>query len=59
MIIDAETQLADMQSIKPQEIKLMKLCPVLKDERLYDKITEMATQGWEEAKALIRKHTAA
>ena len=27
--------------------------------RLYDKITEMETGGWEEAKALIRKHSAA
>ena len=59
MRIDAMAELADMQLIKPQEIKSMKLCQGLNDEGLYDKITEMETQGWEKAKALIRKHTAA
>ena len=37
MWIDAEAELADLQSIKPQEIKLMKLCQGLKDDRLYEK----------------------
>ena len=59
MIIDAEAELANMQSIKPQEIKLIQFCQGLKDERLYDKITEAEIWGWEDAKALIRKHTAA
>ena len=59
MRIDAEAELADKKLIKPLEFKLMKLCQGLKDKRLYEKITEMETQGWEKAKALIRKHTAA
>ena len=59
MRIDAEAELADMQSMIPQEIKLMNLCQGLKDESMYAKITDMETRGWEEAKALIRNHTAA
>ena len=58
MMIDAEVELADMQSSKPQKFKFMKFCRGLKDERLYEKITAMDTRGWEEAKTLIRKHTA-
>ena len=34
MRIDAKAELADMQSINPQEIKLMKFCQEQKDERL-------------------------
>ena len=52
-------ELADMHLIKPPEIKSMKLCHELNHEGLYDKITEMETQGWEDAKALIREQTAA
>ena len=37
MRIDAEAELADLQSIKPREIKLMKFCQGLKDDRLYEK----------------------
>ena len=59
MWIDAEAELADLQSIKPQEIKLMKLCQGLKDDRLYEKNTQMDPRGWEEAKTIIRKHTVA
>ena len=33
MRIDAEGELADLQSIKPQEIKLMKFCQGLKDDK--------------------------
>ena len=41
MIIDAEAELADLQSIKQKEIKLMTFCQWLKDERQCDKITEI------------------
>ena len=37
----------------------MKFCQGLKDDRLYEKNTEMDPRGWEEAKTIIRKHTAA
>ena len=55
-----ESYHADLQSLKPQEIKFMKFCQGLKSEdRLYEKITEMDPRGWEEEKLIIRKHTAA
>ena len=42
MRIDAESYLANLQSLKPQEMKFMKLCQGLKSEdRLYEKITEI------------------
>ena len=38
----------------------MKFCQGLKaEDRLYDLITEMDPRGWETAKVIIRKHTAA
>ena len=46
MRIDAEAELADLKSFKPQEIKLMEFCQGLKDDRLYEKITEMDPRGW-------------
>ena len=60
MRIDAESDHAYLESIKPQEIKLMKFCQGLKSEdRLYEKITEMDPRGWEGTKVIIRKYTAA
>ena len=57
--IDNEGELADLETLKPQEIKLMKLFQGLKaEDRLYDLITEMDPKGWEQAKVIIRKHTA-
>ena len=45
MRINAEAELADLQYINPQEIKLINYCQGLKSERLYEKITEMDTRG--------------
>ena len=59
MIFDAEAELADMQSIKLPELKLMKFCQWLKGTMLYVKITEVETRGWEKAKLFIQKNTAA
>ena len=59
MRIDEEAELADLKTLKPQEIKLMELCHGLKSEdRLYDLLMDMDPKGWEEAKLIIRKHTA-
>ena len=44
--IDAESDLADLESLKPQEIKLMKFCQGLKsDDILCEKLTEMDPRG--------------
>ena len=60
MRIDAESELADLETLKPQESKLLKFCQELKSEdQLYEKITEIDPRGWEQAKVITRKHTAA
>ena len=59
MRINEERELADLQTIKPQEIKLIKFCQGLEaEDRLYNLITEMDPMGWEEAKVIIRRHSA-
>ena len=59
MRIDEEGELANLQRLKAQELKLMKFCQGLKaEDRLYDLIIEMDPRGWEDAKVIIRKHTA-
>ena len=45
MRTDAEAEVADMKSIKRKGITIMKLWHLTKGRRLYDKITEMETQG--------------
>ena len=59
MRIDKEGELADLETLKPQEIKSMKFCQGLKaEDRLYSLITEMDPRGLEAANVIIRKHIA-
>ena len=60
MRIDEEGDLANLKTLKPQEIKLMKFCQGLKSEdQLYDLLMEMDPRGLEETKVIIRRHTGA
>ena len=56
--IDEEVDLADLENIKSQELKLMKFCHGLNDKLLNTKICKQETKGWEETKALVRKYAA-
>ena len=59
MRIDDMAKLADLESIKVQGLKLMKYCQRLKSEdKLYDLLMDMEHKGWQQAKQIIRKHTA-
>ena len=51
MRINEEGELADLESIKAQDVKLMKYCNGLKSEdSLYDLLMDMEPKGWEKAK---------
>ena len=50
-------ELADLESIKAQELIVLKYCQGLKpDDRLYDLLIEMEPKGWEQALKVIRKY---
>ena len=58
MRIDEMAELADLESIKAQDLKLMRYCQGLKaEDKLYDLLTDMEPKGWQQAKQIIRKHT--
>ena len=57
MRINEISELADLDSIKSQDLKLMKYCQGLKqDVRFYDLLMEMEPKSWARAQEIIRKH---
>ena len=58
MRINEMAELADLDSIKSQDLKLMKYCQGLKqDDILYDLLMEMEPKSWARAQEIIRKHS--
>ena len=55
--INQVSELADLDGIKSQNLKLMKFCQGLKQsDRLYDKLMEIDPKSWARAQEIIRKH---
>ena len=57
MRINEISELADLDGIKSQDLKLMKYCQGLKqNDRLYDLLMEMEPKSWASAQEIKRKH---
>ena len=57
MMVTEIADLTDLESIKAQELIVLKYCQGLKpDDRLYDLLMEMEPKGWEQALKVIRKY---
>ena len=58
MRIDEIAELGDLESIKSQDLKLMKYCQGIRlEDKLYDLLLDMQPKGWERGKQIKRKHT--
>ena len=56
MRINELSELADLDSIQSQDLKLMKYCQGLKPEdKLYDLLMEMEPKSWARAQEIIRR----
>ena len=57
MRINELSELADLDSIKSQDLKLMKYCQGLKPEdKLYDLLMDMEPKSWARPQEFIRKY---
>ena len=57
MRINELSELADLDSIKSQDLKLMKYCQVLKPEdKLYDLLMDMEPKSWARPQEFVRKY---
>ena len=55
--INQISEIADLEGIKSQDLKLMKFCQRLKQsDMLYDKLVEMEPKAWARAQEIIRKY---
>ena len=57
MRVEQMAELAGLDTIKAEDLKLMKYCQGLKPEdKLYDKLMEMDQKSWLNALLVIRRH---